>query len=86
MSKNILIGVVIVIIIAVGLYYFLVLQKQGTTVARLEQEQGLGSSLYEKTGNPGEVVPETNPFQNVQVNPLEGTNPFEGGYKNPFGE
>ena len=86
MSKNILIGVVIVIIIAAGLYYFLVLQKQGPTVAPLEQEQGLGSSLYEKTGNPGEVVPETNPFQSVQVNPLEGTNPFEGGYKNPFGE
>jgi flagellar basal body-associated protein FliL len=79
MSKNILIGVVIVILVAAGLYYFLVL-KQGT-VEPIEQGQGLGSELLQ---NPGTLVPKTNPFEKVDTNPLQGTNPFEGGYKNPF--
>ena len=83
MTKNIIIGAVALLVVIAAAYYFLVLQKQASKVTPLEQEQGLGSELY---GNPGEVVPETNPFQNVQTNPLGGTNPFEGGYKNPFGE
>jgi len=41
----------------------------------------LGSELL---SNPGTIVPETNPFKEVDTNPLQGTNPFEGGYKNPF--
>jgi len=86
MSKPIIIGVVIAIIIAAGLYYVLVVQKappQATTpqVTPLETEQGLGSELLE---NPGTLVPETNVFQEVDTNPLQGTNPFEGGAKNPF--
>ena len=86
MNKNIIIGVVVLLAVAAAAYYFFVLQKPASRVTPLEKGQGLGSELYEKTGNPGEVVPETNPFQNVQTNPLGGTNPFEGGYKNPFGE
>ncbi|MDO8474324.1 MAG: hypothetical protein Q7S62_02170 [bacterium] len=86
MNKNIIIGVVVLLAVVAAAYYFFVLQKPAPKVTPLEKEQGLGSSLYEGTGNPGGVVPETNPFQNVQVNPLGGTNPFEGGYKNPFGE
>jgi len=85
MSKNILIGVIIVIVIAGGLYYILVVQKapppQVTPLEPLETEQGLGSELLQ---NPGTLVPETNPFQEVDTNPLQGTNPFEGGSKNPF--
>ncbi len=81
MNKNIIIGVVALLVVIAAAYYFFVLQKAGYEVTPLEQEQGLGSELY---GNPGEVVPETNPFQNIQTNPLEGTNPFEGGYRNPF--
>jgi len=84
-NKNIVIGAVALLAVAALVYYFFVLQKPGL-VTPLEEDQGLGSQLYEKTGNPGEVVPDTNPFQNVQTNPLGGTNPFEGGYKNPFGE
>ncbi|MBI1971611.1 MAG: hypothetical protein HYS52_02080 [Candidatus Wildermuthbacteria bacterium] len=86
MNKNIIIGAVALLIIIAAAYYFFVLQKSAPQVTPLEKEQGLGSELYKRTGNPGGVVPETNPFQNVQANPLEGTNPFEGGYKNPFGE
>ena len=83
MNKNIIIGVVILLAVVAAAYYFFVLQKGSPAVTPLEQEQGLGSQLY---GNPGAVVPETNPFQNVQTNPLGGTNPFEGGYTNPFGK
>lgn len=86
MNKNLVIGVVVLLVVIAAAYYFFVLQKSAPQVTPLEQEQGLGSDLYERTGNPGEVVPDTNPFQNVQANPLGGTNPFEGGYKNPFGE
>ncbi|MBI2123858.1 MAG: hypothetical protein HYU04_01295 [Candidatus Wildermuthbacteria bacterium] len=83
MNKNIIIGAVVLLVVVAAAYYFFVMQKSSPQVTPLETEQGLGSELY---GNPGEVVPDTNPFQNVQTNPLEGTNPFEGGYSNPFGE
>jgi len=88
MSKNILIGAVVVIIIAGALYYILVVQKapsqptpQVTPIEPLETEQGLGSELLQ---NPGTLVPDTNPFKEVDTNPLQGTNPFEGGYQNPL--
>ena len=85
MSKPILIGAIAVIISAAGLYYFLVLQKQSPTVTPLEEEGGsFGSELFEKAGNPAQSVPDTNPFDDVNTNPLQGTNPFEGGYQNPF--
>lgn len=85
MNKNIIIGAVILLVIVAAAYYFFVAQKT-STIAPIERDEGLGSDLYGKTGNPGGVVPETNPFENVQTNPLGGTNPFEGGYRNPFGE
>lgn len=84
MNKNIIIGISVLAVVVAAAYYFFVVQKQASQITPLEKDQGLGSDLYGKTGNPGEVVPETNPFQNVQTNPLEGTNPFEGGYRNPF--
>jgi len=85
MSKNTLIGISVlaVVVVAGALYYFLVYQKQ-VTVAPLEREESLGSDLFDKTENPGSTVPDTNPFEKVQANPLQGTNPFEGGYQNPF--
>lgn len=83
MNIKIIIGVVALLVIGAVVYYFFVLQKSDSQITPLEQTQGFGSDLY---GNPGEVIPETNPFQNVQANPLGGTNPFEGGYQNPFGE
>lgn len=86
MSKNTLIavGVLAALVVAGALYYFFVFQKQAATVAPLEKEESLGGDLFDKTGNPGSTVPETNPFQKVEANPLQGTNPFEGSYKNPF--
>jgi flagellar basal body-associated protein FliL len=82
MSKTILIAIALLLVVAAGLYYFLVMQKS-PQLSPLEREKGLGSELLQ---NPGTLVPETNPFQNTDTNPLKGTNPFEGGYKNPFGE
>mgnify|MGYP000283000894 CR=1 FL=1 len=82
MQRSILIGIIVIVIIAAGLYYFLVMQKP--VVEPIERGNGgLGSELLE---NPGTAVPQTNPFEDVDTNPLQGTNPFEGGYKNPFGE
>lgn len=72
-----------IILIAAGVLYYVLMLRQPTTEL-LEKEQGLGGELFQKTGNPGSVVPETNPFSQVETNPLQGTNPFEGGYKNPF--
>lgn len=50
-----------------------------------EGEEGLGGEIYEKVQNPGEKLPQVNPFE-AQTNPFQEakTNPFEGGYKNPF--
>lgn len=81
MSKSILIGALAVIIIAAALYYVLVVQKKAPEITPLEREKGLGSELLQ---NPGTLVPETNPFKNVDTSPLQGVNPFKGGYKNPF--
>lgn len=83
MAKKVVIGSIVLVAIVVLLYYFFVLQKPVSQITPLENEQRLEGDLY---GNPGKVVPETNPFQKVETSPLKGTNPFEGGYKNPFGE
>jgi len=88
MSKNILYFIVAaVILIALGGAAFYFTQRppkepqRSTIPIPTEQEQGLGSQLYE---NPAENVPETNPFE-AETNPLKTkTNPFEGGYTNPF--
>jgi hypothetical protein len=79
MSKNILIGFVVLILAAAAVYYYFVLRQP--SAEPLEREAGLGSELLQ---NPGTLVPETNPFQNTDTNPLKGANPFEGGYRNPF--
>lgn len=85
MSKSIVIGAVVVIIIAVALYYVLVVKEASppvvTPIEPIKTEQGLGGELLE---NPGTLVPETNVFQEIDTNPLQGTNPFEGGSLNPF--
>lgn len=87
MNKNILIGLAVLLVVAGGLYYFLVVQKQQAPPAPLapieKEEKGLGGELFKKTGNPAQKVPETNPFKEVETNPLQSTNPFEG-LKNPF--
>jgi flagellar basal body-associated protein FliL len=86
MNKSLIIGAIIVVVVAASLYYFLVLQKQGPTVAPLEGERGFGSELFEKAGNPAQIVPDANPFEDIDTNPLQGINPFGEGYQNPFGE
>lgn len=82
MPKIVFIVAAVILIVGGVLYYVFVLRQP--TTEPLEKEQGLGGELFEKTGNPGSVVPETNPFLQVETNPLQGINPFEGGYRNPF--
>ena len=79
MTRTILIGVIVIIIAAGALYYYFVVRQP--SVEPIERDAGLGSELLQ---NPGTLVPETNPFENTDTNPLQGTNPFEGGYRNPF--
>ena len=87
------------LLVAVGVLFvvagvgFFILQQRSPEPEEVEQpvqvlppipqDQGLGSELL---ANPGTLVPETNPFKEIDTNPLQGTNPFEGGYKNPFGK
>lgn len=94
MNRNISIGLVVITAIAAAgfLYYWFATQREVVPpppalpeITPLEEEKGLGRELFEKSGNPAQKVPETNPFKNVQTNPLQSTNPFEGGYRNPFG-
>jgi len=80
-----------VLLLVGGVGFFIIQQRSSESEVQqpvqvlppLPQDQGLGSELLE---NPGTLVPDTNPFQDVDTNPLQGTNPFEGGSKNPFGE
>ena len=78
-----------ILFVVVGVGFFILQQRASEEepvqrfVEPIQQDQGLGSELL---ANPGTLVPETNPFKEVDTNPLQGTNPFEGGYKNPFGE
>lgn len=81
-----LIILIIIIALALGaLYYFFIFQKTDVSINPAEtiegEAEGLGSELYQ---NPGSIVPETNPFNEVKTNPLQGINPFGDGYKNPF--
>ncbi|MBI4138094.1 MAG: hypothetical protein HY482_00670 [Candidatus Wildermuthbacteria bacterium] len=89
MNKALFLGIVFCFLAAVaGFAYYAIFLKRGgdeITPVLLEEEQGgLGSELYGKTANPAEKVPEINPLEKIRVNPLDGVNPFEGGYKNPF--
>lgn len=81
-QNQIAISIITVFILAIAAAIFFYYQN----VNRLElekkaeetpaAEESLGAELFEKTQNPAEKLPETNPFE-------AKTNPFSD-YKNPF--
>ena len=95
-TSQILIIVLVLTVLAIG--GFFVYQNLGAPSSQEQEEvagdttepisqieeESLGEELYEGVQNPGEQIPETNLFEK-EVNPLEAeTNPFSGGYQNPF--
>lgn len=50
-----------------------------------ETSSGLGSEIYQKTGNPAENLPAVDSLGNKpEVNPLSKANPFSNIKTNPF--
>lgn len=82
MSKqNITIVVLVVVVLAAGLWYWLKKESSPDSAA----EHGLGAQIFDRAQNPlGEKLPETNPFA-ADTNPFDApANPFQAEYKNPF--
>ncbi|MBI2108769.1 MAG: hypothetical protein HYT93_01125 [Parcubacteria group bacterium] len=65
-------GVIVLLIIAVGLWY--VFQKEKPPVGVVETAKDVSESVPQIQTNPGEDVPE--------INPLDRANPFK--YNNPL--
>ena len=90
MQKQLIIVVVVLLLVVAGAYYYFTQyqssgdQEEITAPEQIEGSGSFGSDLFEQSGNPAQNVPDTNPFQDVNTNPLEGINPFGSGYKNPF--
>lgn len=80
MRIKIILFIFIIVVLAVVI---LIWQQKGaepTEDVSVEKDATLGESIYEKVIVPENVVkelPQTNPFE-------AETNPFKGGYKNPF--
>jgi len=71
-TMEIIFAVVVILVVIIGGYY---LYKTYSA----PQEENIQEQIAEQTDiNPIENLPETNPFE-------AETNPFSGGYKNPFG-
>ena len=89
MQKQLIIVVVVLLLVVAGVYYYFTQyqpsgDEESADVNQIEGSGSFGSDLFEKSGNPAQNVPDTNPFQDVNTNPLEGINPFGSGYQNPF--
>ena len=88
-SKNILIGVVVIIFLGAGAYFLLTQRTTITppnpTPTPTPVPASLGAELGAQTENPAASLPETNPFREAQTNPFDGanTNPFQNTF-NPF--
>lgn len=86
MSGNLKLYLLIVILVVLAVVGFVVWQNsQKEVIKPAEEAGGLGSELYQKSGNPAENLPVVNPLENKpEVNPLSETNPFSGVKTNPF--
>ena len=84
-TKNIVIGVVILIFLAGGAWYWMKKESVIGPQDEKKEETGLGAQIFEKAQNPlGERLPDINPFS-ADTNPFDArTNPFKSEYKNPF--
>ncbi|MBI2644185.1 MAG: hypothetical protein HYW95_01595 [Candidatus Wildermuthbacteria bacterium] len=80
--------VFVILLATAALYYaFFIRSKSEKAPAASPQApaRGLGSEIYQQVQNPGEKIPETNPFD-AKTNPFgeAKTNPFKDTYTNPF--
>ena len=81
MDKKTWLGVIVLIIVAaVGVWWFVFHNKKVTSLI-----PNLGSQISEQSQNPiKNKVPETNPFK-TEANPFaKDLNPFNESYTNPF--
>ena len=79
-------GAVVLVLIIIGIVFWLYYKKPAKPLQEETFGGGLGSQLYENATNPlAEKLPETNPFDTI-TNPFEQTNinPIKANYKNPF--
>lgn len=81
MNKKPIAYIVIAVIIALGTASYFVIKgtlKKDVPSLETRENQSLGAEIYSGVQNPGEKLPETNPFEK-ETNPLKGvyTNPFE---------
>lgn len=84
--KNILIGVVVLVLIVLGILFWR-RQKNALPAPEsvAEKPAELGAQIFDQAQNPTkDKFPEANPF-GAETNPFSAyTNPFKDAYKNPF--
>ena len=95
MQKQYIIFGIIVLLVAVGTYYYFTQYQKEEVVPQsqeeVEPEGGLGSELFNQvdSSDPTSQIPDTNPFAEdaASVNPFGDTqtNPFKDVFQNPFG-
>jgi len=83
-KKTVTILILIIIVLAVGLYYWKFSDRTSPNKAA-ETAATFGEDIADKLANPGAKLPDVNPYD-AKTNPFEGTktNPFKDVYKNPF--
>jgi len=83
MNKILVIIIVLVVLIAAIVYWQYFYEPQGEAFTPSIPEIKVVATVFAVIDvgslNPAEAIPSTNPMEDV-------VNPFEGGYKNPFGE
>ncbi|OGN06013.1 MAG: hypothetical protein A2746_01550 [Candidatus Yanofskybacteria bacterium RIFCSPHIGHO2_01_FULL_44_22] len=85
MSGHLKLYLIVLIVAVAAIFGFLQWQKYKTAQTPVEKPAGIGSDLYQKTGNPAENLPAINPLDNKpDVNPLSEANPFSDIKTNPF--
>ena len=85
-TSTLVVVVAVILAIAVGAWWFTrgKSEPQPAAPGRAAAEAwgGLGGQMFEQvSANPGEKMPETNPFTGKTV-----ANPYSDSYKNPFGQ
>ena len=85
-TSTLVVVVAVILAIAVGAWWFTrgksEPQPAAPGTAATETSVGLGGQMFEQvSANPGEKMPETNPFTGKTV-----ANPYSDSYKNPFGQ
>ena len=85
MNSHLKLYLVILVVAIAAILGFLQWQKYRIAKTPAEKPAGIGSDLYQKSGNPADNLPAVNPLDNKpDVNPLSEANPFSNIKTNPF--